>query len=51
MIVFLTLCYAGLIAILIKLKIIKPSIGWKLSPVLFMLVGFVVLVFPINSNQ
>jgi multidrug resistance efflux pump len=48
MIAFLTLCYGALLAILIRLKIIKPSIGWKLSPLLFLMVCFLVLVIPMQ---
>lgn len=48
MIVFLTLCYVVLLVILSKLKTIKPTIGWKLSPLLFILVCFVVLIVPMG---
>jgi multidrug resistance efflux pump len=48
MIVFLVLCYAALLFVLVKLKIIKLTIGWKLSPLFFMLVCFVLLVVPMQ---
>lgn len=48
MIVFLTLCYAAMIVIVSRLKGIKPSIGWKLSPLLFLLVCFIALAVPMQ---
>jgi len=48
MIVFLTLCYAALLVVLQKLKIIKPTIGWKLSPLFFLLVSFILLAVPMQ---
>ena len=48
MIVFITLVYVALLAVLIKLKFIKPTIGWKLSPLLFMLVCFIGLAVPMQ---
>jgi multidrug resistance efflux pump len=48
MILFLILCYVGLLAILVKLNVIKLTIGWKLSPLLFGLVCFVALVLPMQ---
>ena len=48
MILFLILCYVALLAILVKLKVIKLTIGWKLSPLLFGLVCFVALVLPMQ---
>ena len=35
MIVFLTLVYVGLLALLAKLKIVKWTLWWKLSPIVF----------------
>jgi multidrug resistance efflux pump len=48
MIVFLAICYVALLVVLIKLKIIRPTIGWKLSPLFFMLICFVVLAVPMQ---
>ncbi|MEK6247740.1 MAG: hypothetical protein N2C12_06135, partial [Planctomycetales bacterium] len=48
MIVFLTLCYGVLLLIVSRLKGIKLTIGWKLSPLLFLLVCFVVLAVPMQ---
>ncbi|MDF1743067.1 MAG: HlyD family efflux transporter periplasmic adaptor subunit [Gimesia sp.] len=48
MIVFLTLCYCLLVAILYKLKIIKMTTGWKLSPLVFMVVCIIFLIFPMQ---
>jgi len=48
MIVFLTLCYVGLLAILLKLGVIKLNLWWKLSPAVWMLLLFVVLFIPMQ---
>lgn len=48
MIVFLTLCYCALLAGLVKFKIIPFNTFWKLSPVLWMVVLFVVLFIPMQ---
>ncbi|MEK6248836.1 MAG: biotin/lipoyl-binding protein, partial [Planctomycetales bacterium] len=48
MIVFLTLCYVALLAVLKKLKIIKPAIGWKLSPLFFFLFCLILLAVPMQ---
>jgi len=48
MIIFLTICYTAIVLLLVKLKIIKFSIGWKLSPLFFMLICFFVLIFPMQ---
>lgn len=48
MIVFLTLCYVAVLAILIKLKVIKLNTFWKLSPLLWMLLLFVILFIPMQ---
>ena len=48
MIAFLVLCYVAILATLVRLKIIKLNLGWKLSPLLFMLVCFFVLIFPLQ---
>lgn len=48
MIVFMTLCYAGLLFLLIKLKILPPNTFWKMSPLLWMVLLFVVLFIPMQ---
>ena len=48
MILFFTICYVALLAVLLKLKVIQPTIAWKLSPLFFMLVCIVVLVVPMQ---
>lgn len=48
MIVFLTLCYVGVLALAVKIGLIKFSLFWKLSPVLWMLVLFLVLFLPMQ---
>ena len=48
MIAFLVLCYVAILATLVWLKVIKLNLWWKLSPLLFMLVCFFVLIFPLQ---
>ena len=48
MIVFLTLVYVALLALLIKLKVIQLNLFWKLSPLLWMLGLFLVLFIPMQ---
>ena len=48
MIFFLTLCYVALLVIVSKLKGIKLAIGWKISPLFFMLVCIIALVIPMQ---
>ena len=48
MIFFLVLCYVALLATLVKLKIIKLTIGWKISPLIFLAFCFVTLIFPLQ---
>ena len=48
MIVFLTLCYFALLVVLQKLKVIKPTIGWKLSPLFFFLICLILLAVPMQ---
>ncbi|MCP4191544.1 MAG: HlyD family secretion protein [Planctomycetaceae bacterium] len=48
MIVFLTLCYVGLLALLIKIGLIKFTLWWKLSPLIWMLLLLVVLFIPMQ---
>ena len=46
MIVFLALCYCGIVFALIKVKVLKPSLFVKLSPVGFVLLLFTFLFVP-----
>lgn len=48
MIVFLTLCYVAILFILVKFKIVKLTLFWKISPVLWFLVIFCVLFIPMQ---
>lgn len=48
MIVFLTLCYVAILAIAIKMGVIKLTLFWKLSPVLWMLALFIALFLPMQ---
>lgn len=48
MIAFLVLCYVGVLAILVKLKVITLTLGWKLSPILFTLVCLILLILPLQ---
>lgn len=48
MIVFLTLVYCGLLALCVKLGFIRFNLFWKISPVLWMLLLFVVLFIPLQ---
>jgi len=48
MIVFLTLLYVAVLALLIKLNIIKLTLFWKLSPLLWMLLLFIILFIPMQ---
>jgi multidrug resistance efflux pump len=48
MIAFLTLLYVGVLALLVKLKIVPLNTFWKLSPVLWILLLFIVLFVPMQ---
>lgn len=48
MIVFLTVIYVVLLLLAFKLKIIKPTLFWKLSPVLWMIALLVGLFIPMQ---
>ena len=48
MIVFLTLCYIAVLAILVKFKFITLNLWWKLSPVVWLLLLLVVLFIPMQ---
>jgi len=48
MIVFLTLCYVAVLAILVKLGIVKLTLWWKLSPLVWMLLLLIVLFLPMQ---
>ena len=48
MIVFLTLCYVAILAVLVKVKVIKLNTFWKISPALWMVLLLVVLFIPMQ---
>ena len=48
MIIFLTLCYIAVLAILIKTGVIKLTLWWKLSPLVWMLLLLIVLFLPMQ---
>ena len=48
MIVFLTLCYIAVLAILVKTGLVKLTTFWKISPVLWMLMLLVLLFIPMQ---
>ena len=48
MIVFLTLCYCCVVLLLIKLNVIRPTLWWKLSPLVWMLLLLIVLFIPMQ---
>lgn len=48
MIIFLTLCYVALLAVLVKLKVVKLTAFWKLSPLLWMLLLLILLFIPMQ---
>ena len=48
MIIFLTFCYIAVLAIVVKLGVVKLSLWWKLSPLAWMLLLLVVLFLPMQ---
>ena len=48
MIVFLTLCYVAVLAILVKLRIIRLNLWWTISPLVWMTFLLVVLFIPMQ---
>ena len=48
MIVFLTLCYCAVLALLVKFGLVKWTLWWKLSPLGWMLLLLVVLFIPMQ---
>ncbi|MFG0287088.1 MAG: HlyD family secretion protein [Rhodopirellula sp. JB044] len=48
MIVFLTLVYIALLLMFFKLKVIQPTLGWKLSPIAWMLLLLIALFIPMQ---
>ena len=48
MLVFLTLCYVAVLALLVKLKIIRLTLWWKISPAVWMLLLFILLFIPMQ---
>lgn len=48
MIAFLTIGYVAILALLIKIKVLKPTLWWKLSPAVWMLALFIGLFVPMQ---
>ncbi|MCK5662218.1 MAG: HlyD family efflux transporter periplasmic adaptor subunit, partial [Thiotrichaceae bacterium] len=48
MIVFLTLLYVGVLFLLVKIKVIQLTLFWKLSPVLWAVLLFIVFFIPMQ---
>ena len=48
MIVFLTLCYIAVLVLLVKANIIKLTLFWKISPLIWMVLLFVALFIPMQ---
>lgn len=48
MIVFLTLCYVAVLFLFIKIGIIRLNLWWKLSPIVWVLLLFIVLFIPMQ---
>ncbi len=48
MLAFLTLCYVAVLALLVKLKIIRLTLWWKISPAVWMLLLFILLFIPMQ---
>jgi len=48
MIVFLTICYIAILALLVKLKVIRLNLWWKISPLVWIVVLLVVLFIPMQ---
>jgi len=47
-IIFLTLIYVGLLFVLVRFKIVPWNTFWKISPVIWMVILFVILFIPMN---
>lgn len=48
MIVFLTLCYVAVLAVLVKFRVIRLNLWWKVSPLVWMAVLLAVLFIPMQ---
>lgn len=48
MILFLTLLYIGVLLLLFKLNVLKPTLFWKLSPIVWSIFLLIVLFFPLQ---
>ena len=48
MIVFLTVSYIVILQLLFKFKVVKPTLAWKLSPIVWILVLLVGLFIPLQ---
>jgi hypothetical protein len=51
MIVFLTVIFVVLLLIAFKIKIIKPTLAWKLSPLVWFVLLLIGLFTPCNSGH
>ena len=48
MIAFMVLCYVAFLTVLVKFKVVTLTLWWKISPLVFMLLCFVVLIIPMQ---
>lgn len=48
MIVFLTLCYVAVLFLLVKIKVIKLNLWWKISPAVWLLILLIALFIPMQ---
>jgi len=48
MIVFLTLCYLALLAVLVQIGLVRLNLWWKLSPLVWVLILLIVLFIPMQ---
>ncbi len=48
MIVFLTLCYVAVLFLLVKIKVIKLTLWWKISPAVWVLILLIALFIPMQ---
>ena len=48
MIVFLVICYVAVLYIFIRLKVIQLTLWWKISPLVWMVLLFIILFMPMQ---
>ena len=48
MIVFLTVIYVVLLLVAFKMKVLKPTLWWKLSPIVWVLILVIALFIPMQ---